>query len=190
MEYGDEATIRHRLEASEKKSHSIYNNLEIDGVRYVFEKREFEYGFSMVVPTSFEYMTPEVARRKFPSEERPKVVISSDDSRICIALNSSQTSHEDMDDRVTSMREYIKRVAPANVFFIQGVYELPNKIKVGHFDYRYPAIDNDIYNITFCADLPGLELLGWFICPVQIKEKWEPLFRQIMQSIELTTQGG
>jgi len=143
----------------------------------------------MVVPEAFEQMPREIAKRKFPYEDRPEIIISNSDYRVCIAFNNAELGSESIDSRVSSFRAYIKTIHPSNVFFIQGIYDLPNNIQIGHYDYRYPVVNNDLYNITFVADLPDMELLGWFICPIDVKDKWEPLARQMIQSIELVERG-
>jgi len=139
----------------------------------------------MILPESFADMPRESAKRKFPHEDRPKVIISSDDFRVCFAFNTIEIQHESIDDRVSAFRAYMKTIHPSNVFFTEGVYDLSNKMQVGYYDYQHPSNDGDIYNITFVTDLLDIELLGWFICPAEVKDKWEPLARQMIQSIEM-----
>jgi len=33
-----------------------------------------------------------------------------------------------------------------------------------------------------------MELMGWFICPVDVKDKWNPLIHQMIQTIELVKE--
>lgn len=189
MLYGDEEIIRRRVAAQAKKRHVISNEVEIGGVKYAFARREFELGFSMVVPALFEEMSSEAAGQLFPHEGRPKLIISSNDFTVCIAFNSGDMQDESIKERVSAFGAYIKKLNPSNVFFTQGVYDLWSDMRVGYYDYRYPAIDEDLYNFTFVTDLPDMELLGWFICPVDLQEKWEPLIRQMVQTIEIVEKG-
>lgn len=188
MLYGDEEIIRARVAAQAKKRHSIDNAVEINGIKYTFARREFEYGFSMIVPESFEEMPKDVAKRRFPYEDRPKVIISSSDFMVSLAFNEGHSRGSNLEERIKAYRDYIKRIRPSNVFFTTGVYSLADDINVGHYDYRYPVVDTDLYNITFSIDLPDMELLGWFTCPVEMRIKWEPLARQMLQSIQLVTE--
>lgn len=188
MEYDDEKIIQQRLALSAEKRHSIFNKVKIDGVEYTFARREFEFGFTMVVPESFETMPHEIAKRKFPYEDRPAIIISNIDSRICVAFNNTEPQNESLEQRLSNFRAYIKRICPTSVFFSHGITVLDNGLNVAHYDYRYPVVDNDIYDLTFFVDLPDIELLGWFICPIEDKDKWEPLATQMIQSIQISEE--
>jgi hypothetical protein len=187
IDYDDESVIKQRMAAQEKKRISIKNDMvEIDGHPYKFTRREFAYGFSMLVPESFEEMPREVAKQIFPYEDRPEIILSDSSFRVCLAFNKTGRATGSMEKRLSSFREYIKRICPTCVFFLSGIYNLPNGLKIAHYDYRYPAVDNDLYDLTFFMDFPELELLGWFICPVELKDKWEPLMREMIQTLQVT----
>lgn len=185
MPYGDELIIAQRLANQREKLHTIDNKVYINGIEYTFARREFEYGFSMVVPELFEEMPKEIIDRKFPSKNSPKIVITSTDNLVSLAFDTYDMDAESIERRVTGMRAYIKRISPSNVFFTEGIYELNNGMTVGHFDYRYPVIDGDVYNMTFITDLPDAKLIGWFICPLEMQSLWEPLARQMIKTIDV-----
>ena len=189
IEYDDESIMKRRLAAHEKKRLSIKNDqVEIDGTGYTFARRKFVYGFSMIVPESFMDMPPEVAKRMFPYEDRPEIIISDSGYRICIAFNSTELESRSPEDKLSGFQGFIKRICPTSVFFFSGIYNLSNGLKIVHYDYRYPAVDSDLYDLTFFTDLPDMELLGWFICPVALKDKWEPLIREMVQTIQVETK--
>ncbi|GHU60234.1 hypothetical protein FACS1894171_0870 [Clostridia bacterium] len=186
MEYDEESIIKARLAARERKRLSIKNDIvEIDGVAHKFTRREFAYGFSMVVPEKFEEMPREIARRIFPYEDRPEIILSDGGFRTCLAFNKTERPAGGLEDRSSSFRGYIKRICPAAVFFSNGIYRLPDGVDVAHYDYRYPAADDDLYDLTFFTDFMDTELLGWFICPAESKDKWEPLIREIIQTLQI-----
>jgi hypothetical protein len=156
-EYDAESVIKARKAASERKKLSIESDtVKINGIAYKFLRREFAYGFSMVVPETFEDMPREIAKRMFPYE-----------------------------DRLVGFRGYIKRICPTGVFFSDGIYRLPGGAHIAHYDYRYPAADSDLYDLTFFTDFSDMTLLGWFICPVESKDKWEPLAGEMIQTIQV-----
>lgn len=188
MEYDDEAIVKHRRAAHEKKRLSIKNGIvNIEGTDYIFTRRGFPYGFSMVVPETFAEMPPEIAKQMFPYEDRPAIIISDSGFRVCIAFNCAELDGGGLGNKLPSFQGFIKRICPTSVFFLNGVYHLPNGLEVAHYDYRYPAVDNDLYDLTFFTDLPDMELLGWFLCPVELKDKWEPLIREMVQTIQVET---
>ena len=189
MLYGDEEIIRARVAAQEKELHTIDNEVTIDGVNYTFKRREFDYGFSMVVPEALMDMPIDIAKRKFPYENRPKTILSNSNFRVCLAFSDNVLSSESLENRLESYKGYVKRLNVSNVSFTDGIYRLTNGLRVAHYDYRIVLVASDVYYLTFFADLSDRELLGWFMCPIHLQEKWEPIVRQMIQSIEITETG-
>ena len=185
MIYGDEEIIRARVAAQAKKQHTIENEVTIDNVKYTFARREFEFGFSMVAPEQFEVMPEETARRKFPYEDRPVIIISSGNTRVCLAFDEDEPQKVSLEDRLRSYKDFNKKLHPSDVFFSKTIIETKHGLRIAYYDYRYIVIDNDIYNINFFMDLPEKELFGHFICPIDFMEKWEPLVVQMIKSIEI-----
>jgi len=186
--YGDEDIIRKRVAATAAKAHNISNRVTIAGVDYSFSRREFDFGFSMLVPEEFEKMPEEAAQLKFPSIEKPKAILANRDYRVCLTYNDIEPLPKDMNTRVSAFRAYTKKIRPANVFLSYGVYDLSDNFHIGHYDYSYPVANGYLYNITFLVDLPDVGLLGRFVCPIEVKDKWEPLMRQMIQSIQVTAE--
>jgi hypothetical protein len=183
MIYGDEEIIRARVAAQAKRRHTIENEVAIDGVKYAFARREFAYGFSMVVPEAFEELTEDVANRMFLRSDRPKAILCNRDYTVCLAFSSADLREENLETRITGFRKYTKRLNPSYVFFSHDLLELPHDLTVGYYDYRQIALDEDLYYITFDFDLLDKEVLGWLICPVSVQEKWEPLMWQMIKTI-------
>ena len=186
MSHGDEKIIAQRLAKQKEQLHTIDNTVYINKTEYTFARREFEYGFSMVVPESFDDMPSDIADQKFPHRNRPPVIISSVDYRVFIAFHHDEPSNKSISDRIKNYRAYMKKRHPTNVFFTQGIYDIQNGQAVGYYDYRYEVVDSSIYCVNFIADLPDRELFGWFACQTDVKEDWEPLARQMIRSIQLT----
>jgi len=186
VSHGDEKIIEQRLAKQKEQLHTIDNTVYINKTEYTFARREFEYGFSMVVPESFDDMPGDIADQKFPHRNRPPVIISSADHRVCLMFNEMKPLGSDTNALIHAFRSYIKRICPANVFFSHGVYDLSDSTQVGHLDYRYPVVNDNLYNITFLTNLPNVGLLGGFICPIAERDEWEPLVRQMLKTIEVT----
>jgi hypothetical protein len=185
-EYDAESVIKERLAAGGRKKLSVKSDtLKIDGVAYKFVRREFAYGFSMVVPETFGEMPRETAKRMFPYEDRPEIILSDSSFRVCFAFNKTERPAESLEDRLEGFQRYIKRICPTGVFFSEGIYRLPDGADIAHYDYRYPAADSDLYDLTFFTDLSDTALLGWFICPVELKDKWEPPVREMIQTVQV-----
>jgi hypothetical protein len=185
-EYDAESVIKARSAASERKKLSIKSDtVKIDGVAHKFARREFAYGFSMIVPEAFEEMPREIAKRMFPYEDRPEIILSDGGFRVCLAFNKTARSDASLEDRLAGFRGYVKRICPTGVFFSDGIYRLPGGADIAHYDYRYPAADGDLYDLTFFTDFSDTELLGWFVCPLERKDKWEPLVREMIRTVQV-----
>ena len=184
MTYGDETIIAARVAEQAKQMHNINNSVTIDGIAYTFAEREFPPGFSMVVPESIEELAPELARIKYPHENRPQIIISNEDATVNFAFNYIGRGAESLEKRLASYRSLIKRLHPSDVFFSSEIYKLHNGLEIASFDYCSTAIDIDIYNINFFADLPDNELLGVFNCPIDSKANWELLVREMILTIK------
>ena len=66
----------------------------------------------------------------------------------------------------------------------QMTYKCPEEIEIACFDYSSSAIDANIYNLCFFTDLPNGELFGRFTCHADLRDKWEPLMRQMVQTVK------
>ena len=184
MPYGNEDIITSRVAAQAAKTNTISGTVKIEGVTYTFSEREFPLGFSMVVPECFHTLAPEQARIKYPYEDRPVVIISSENTTVNLAFDSGGPAVESLGERMAMYSSLIKHMHPSYVFFGQNIYDLTDGNKVACFDYRSHAIDSDIYNLNFFTDFDSQELLGWFNCPIDLREKWEHLAKQMIKSIK------
>jgi len=185
MQSKDEEIAANRIEERKEKTQTINDIITINDMPYNFLTREFSLGFSMVVPESFSILDQYLAKIKFPNEERPQIIIASDDTTVCLAFDSDNIETENLQKRTNRYISIIKRLNPSYIFYSQKVYQLSSGLEVATYDFLSFAIDTDIYNFNFFTDLPDKELLGWFNCPADLREQWEPLVRQMIQTIEI-----
>jgi len=181
--YGDEAIIAARVAAMSAAMHSIGRPVVFEGVAYTFAQREFAAGFAMVVPECFEALDDALARLKYPDENRPRTIISNADTTINLAFDCEAVGQASLESRLTNYRALVKKLHPSYVFFSESIHDSEGGLKVACYDFRGSALDGDIYYLNFFADLPNGELFGWFSCPIESQPKWEPLVRQMIQTI-------
>jgi len=181
---GDEQIIAARVAAQNEARHSILNKVTIDGTIYQFEEREVSPYFSMVLPDNFDDLAPEYVLLKYPNVNRPKIILSNQEGTINFAFEHMSANDEALEKRLVTYRAVIKRLHPSYVFFSESTLDLKSGLKAASYDFRGIAIDDDIYCLNFFTDLPEGELFGWFTCPIDSKEKWEPLVRQMIQTIK------
>ena len=188
MTHNDEEFILARISKEVENAFTIANDIEIDGVTYNFTERRLSLGFSMILPKSFDMLAPEYIKLKYPYEDRPHVILSNEKTDTDFAFDYGETSNTSLAERTRQYKSVIKRIYPSNVFLQEEIYKVSEEIEVASYDYRSSAIDADIYNLNFFTDLPDKEVFGWFTCPAELQEKWEPLVRQMIQTIKVVEE--
>ena len=184
MTFDEKELISARVAAQAARQHTIEKDVTINGERYQFEIREFPPHFSMTLPKSFEQLAAERAKLKFPSENRPKIILTNADTTVNIAFDCIKTQPEELQLRLKKYKAVMKKLHPSYVFFTESICEIKSGLEVACYDYRGSALDTDIYYLSFFTDLPTGELFGWFNCPVDSQSAWEPLVRQMIQTIK------
>ena len=185
---GDEDIIALRVAAENVKRHSVLNKVTIGGITYQFEEREVCPYFYMVLPKTFDDLSPEYVLLKYPNVNRPKIILSNEEGTVNFAFEHMSDSTEEMEARLTTYKAVIKKLHPSYAFFSECIYDLESGLKAAYYDFRGIAIDDDIYCLNFFTDLPTGELFGWFTCPIDLKDKWGPLARQMIQTIKPSSQ--
>ena len=184
MLYGDEEIIAMRVAARNKAKHSIVNKVKIDGETYRFGEREISPYFSMVLPESFEELADEYVLLKYPNINRPKIILSSPDTLVNFSFDHLPEKAEELNVRVGNCKATDKRLHPSYVFFSEGIETTVSGLEVAYYDYRGIAVDADFYCFKLFADLPDTGLFGCFNCPIELRDKWEPLVRQMIKTIK------
>jgi len=190
---GDEEILTTRVTEQHKKKHSIFNEVFIDGELYDFEQKEIifpsseEYRFTMILPKDIDILDPELAKMKYPSENRPEIILSNHDTSLDFTFYYTPDSIADYETRLTQYRSVFKQLNPSNVFFSERIVELESGLTVACFDLCRSLLDGDVYYFYFFTDLPTTpktEILGTFSCLFNLREDWEPLFWQMIETIE------
>ena len=186
MLYGDEEIIRQRVAVQKKAEHNIHNEITINNISYAFTRREFELGFSMVIPDKFKMLAPEYIERKYPYKNRPQIIMSNDDTTVTFAFDYAfLLQKKDLEIRLLEYRSIVKKLHQSNVFLAYDYLStIDEEDCIAFFSYRSHALDGDLFNFSFFTDLPDKELFGWFTCPIELQTKWEPLVMQMIQTIK------
>jgi len=96
-----------------------------------------------------------------------------------------EIKQEGLASRLKIYKSVVQKMNPSNVFFSERIIELDNGLNVACYDYLSSALDDDVYNLCFIADLPYGELFGCFNCSFDAQIKWEALVRQMIKTIEV-----
>lgn len=190
---GDEEILALRVAEQYRKKHSIFNEVFIDGELYDFERREItfpsseNYQFSIILPKNIDTLSPEHVKIKYPSENRPEIILSNYNATLNFTFYYTPSSILDYKTRLTQYKAVFKQLNPSCIFFSEQLAGLENGLTIANFDLCSSALDGDIYYSYFFTDLPTtpqIELLGTFSCPFHLQSEWTPLFLQMIETIE------
>jgi hypothetical protein len=182
----DTEIIPRRQAAKNNRAGSLSGTVVIGGIAYTFQRIQlFDGEASAVVPESFAEMIPEAAKLKYPSEHRPQYILASEDGTVNLAFSMLDfpLAKNQTEEKLGELKEAIKRINPAFVVLTESTETLDGR-KVGFFDYKSYAFDQDIYNFMFITDVEGKLLLGVFNCPYDGYGDWKRLVTQMAMSIK------
>ena len=186
MPFMDTQIIPRRIAAKKRRALDISNTVVIDGISYGFQRvLILDDAVSIIVPDSFNEMTAEAAKLKYPSEYRPQYILTSDDGLLNMAFSllDYPLANSQIDEKVGELRTGIKRINPAFVFLTEKVETLHDR-RIGCFDYNSYAFDGDAYHLMFVTNIDNNMLLGTFNCPIEQCQEWKTLVAQMALSIE------
>jgi hypothetical protein len=131
-------------------------------------------------------MPAELAKLKYPAENRPAVIKTNDDTTVNFAF--AYYNHEFSEDQVESAaKEFLsgmRRMSPGTRFFDIRFLKTEENVKFGYFDFLTAALDTDIYQLFAFVPVRGKLLHGVFNAPAKLMRTWNPVVLQVMRSIE------
>ncbi len=192
MEYMDEKIINLRNQAKKATHTDIEQGVYVYEELLAFERRKlFDEKMSILLPVSFEIMPEEIAKVKYPSEQRPQLIYSNaaGDVNFTFSLLDAQVKPSQIDEARDRFRGFIKKIQPANIFFEKKEEELGDT-RVAWFDFKNYGLDAQLYNLFYFTDVKGMMLHGIFNCKFKDAEVWKPVAEQVIKSILVAERDG
>ena len=174
------------LEKYLREESSIYTWLIIDGEFIDFDEYlVIENKVIMMVPNDFEEMDEETARMKYPSEQRPKTILTDSTGTINILFNwmDEEISNNETESFRDSMIDMFNRLNPAIEIQSTGMEVISGNKNVAYMEFVHPVLDGNLYNLMFFLELEGRILMGIFNCRTQSMEEWKGPAFEMMESI-------
>jgi hypothetical protein len=136
------------------------------------------------IPSDFTLMTPEIINLKYPSQNRPNVVYTNTTggSNVAFSWTTNKAQREIIPQYKNVIKQSFQSKYPKAEWISDGVLEI-NGQSVGYLELITPALDTPIYNLLFFTDLDGKLLLCTFNCTVRFQKEWEPVAKEIMNSL-------
>ena len=188
----DEAIINARLEEKKKLFDTLMSGMYIENEFVEFEQRDFfDSQMSIIVPKSFDIMSIEVARIKFPREQRPQIILCNNAADVSLGFSyfNTQITNADMPSAIDGFLAVICKVNPAVVVYEKNIESLGN-VDLGWFDIKSYAIDGQVYGLTFITSIAKKCFMGWFNCPFDQATEWKPAVHKMILSIKDQTKLG
>jgi len=149
------------------------------------EKRSLLDGrVELLVPTYFKIMTPEMLSKKYPSQNKPDLVLTDDDGtvNIVVSLLKQHVQESQIGDFKDFQLNSLKKMRPDSKFLEDGV-KTTNGKSIGYFKFISTAIDQKVFNYYFFTSLDGRILLLTFNCTEKLLPEWSETAQTIVSSL-------
>ncbi|TKI58731.1 hypothetical protein E8L90_26885 [Brevibacillus antibioticus] len=140
----------------------------------------------ILIPKGFTVMSEEMAKEKYPMENRPSLIYTDEKGTINIAFNHTETPIQDnlLKDMKDPMKQAFSNMYQDATWYRDEVIQINGK-NVGVFELLTPAADTKIYNLIFFTELDGKMLMTTFNCTEDKMEEWKPLAQEILMSYKV-----
>lgn len=178
-----------QLEDSKKseENRTIDTGIRILGKWIYFERRFLgKERITMMVPKDFVPISPEMAKVKYPSEQRPETILTNETGTINIMFNymEGEVENKEMENFRNQVFAMMRRVNPGIKQQEIGTVDIGGK-HIAYVEFSSPAMDGKLYNLMFYFEVEGQPLMGNFNCPTKEMKYWKPVAFEMMKSIEM-----
>lgn len=179
----------YKKESQEKRS--IYSGVKILGKWIYFEQFLLADGIiRIMLPKDFEPMSQEIARKKYPSEHRPEIIMTNETGTINLMFQYMEGEVTDATVQIFRNQVFgmMKRVNPGIKEQEVGTINLSGKT-VAYVEFSNPVMNGKLYNLMFYLAVNGQPLMGSFNCQTKEMKYWRTVAFEMVQSIEIVGEG-
>lgn len=180
-------SLRKRIQ--QEKYSSIHDPVTyINGKRYHFIEQALPAGNLLIyLPQEFVDMPAEIARQKYPSENRPKMIKTSMDISINFAFQMMPAGGRDEDMILVrnAALDALKRLYPHYAYLDTGMDNFGPKKKDLYcwFEYCGPTLSSDIYSFNAFMAHNDTPVFFLFSCPKDSYEGWRQIVFEVIDTI-------
>lgn len=188
MDFLDEEIIEFRKNAKKSKYNSLKTGMYVkDRLIHFKETQVLDDKVSVILPEGFTDMPYEIAKMKYPSEQRPQIIKTSDDGTVnfTFSLYDVDFNENQIEDALGQFKGVIRKVNPAFIFYD---FTVETEKALGWFDFKSYGLDEQIYNVVYLTPIEGKLMHGIFNCLYRDILEWKEAVRQIMMSVTDLTQ--
>lgn len=189
MNRSEQKTAKSESNQSEEveEKNNIYTGIKILGKWIYFERRSLAKNtITMMLPKNFATLSPDIAKKKYPSEQRPENILTDETGTINLMFRymegeESSATIENFRNQIFGM---MKRVNPGIKEQEVGAVDVSGE-KIAYVEFSNPAMDGKLYNLMFYLVVKGQPLMGSFNCRSKEMKYWRKVAFEMMQSIEI-----
>lgn len=179
----DENATQNGAKGSQENSSQLVGdgeNIQFSTISIMSDK------ISVLIPTTFNIMSEDMAKIKYPSENRPSIIYTNDSCSVNVAFSYTQNkaSSENIQAITDAMKESFENLYPSAQWYTSEVKTINDK-DICVLELITPAVDTEIYNLMWLTDLDGKLLIATFNCTKEQMDEWEPVGKVILSSFEL-----
>ena len=160
-------------------------DLETDTVPIREEQVRFAYRelfngkARMLLPETFAQMPEELARLRYLSEHRPRLILTGKNPTENIGISCVARDGRDLQEALTMMRDAVRQSTPESAFYESGEIAA-NDLEGYWFEYKSFTINAEAYNLQFLLASKQTILLGVFNCCIRHFEDWKPFIIKLL----------
>lgn len=169
---------------------SVETGIYVEGELIKFcEAKLFNGQLGISLPVSFRDMSPEDARKKYFSEQRPEVIKTNEDGSInfCFSMAERKVRPEHLESLIQDFYDVLKRFQPMSVCLDMGT-EFYGSIPCARLEFISNALNENLYNMLTIYPLTDKLLLGMFNCPFNKYKEWTNCLSQVRKSLVIYNQ--
>lgn len=154
----------------------------------VLEPKEILDGkVKLLIPKEFSVMSAEMLEVKYPAAQRPTLVFTNEQGTVNLAINHTKNKATAASIPVfhRQTEAMMRRQIAAENWLASEMITLDELIWF-RLDFRTPAVDTTIRNITLGTSLENRMLLVSFNTATAEEEVWLPIGQQMIQSLRLS----
>lgn len=153
---------------------------------YYSKKLLFSGLLSIDIPRDFEIMSEEIAQVKYPTESRPTLIYTNEDTTVNVAFNLTDDllSANELPLFRVNLLESLIAAYPSATWLSDELRKINDKT-VGMIEFITTALDMDIYNLLIVFELEGRVMLASFNAPAEQLEQWKPIAHDVMNSLQV-----
>lgn len=172
---------------TDRDKNSIYSGIRIQGKQIYFERRSLaEETVTMMVPKNFSQMSPDMARKKYPSEYRAETILTNEMGTVNLMFQymEGEVSDTDIENFRNQVFGMMKRVNPGIRERELGHIDAAGK-RIAYAEFSNPAMDGKLYNLMFFLAVDGQPLMGSFNCQTKEMKYWRQAAFEMVGSVEM-----